>query len=146
MNNIFLEKENIFHVDRELRDYYFYIEKLKNINDEIKRIDVKLNGIGSPAIRNPEEAKYQRGTVIFSNLNMLELFEEQDKLQEQKRDCLYIIKRTEKKLQRLDKEELKLVELRYNQKKTLRQLADIMHSNKDTVKFKIDEILILLVK
>lgn len=144
MKSDFLERENIFHVDRELRDYYFYIEKLKNINDEIKRIDVKLNGIGSPAIRNPEEAKYQRGTKIYSDINLLELFEEQDKLQEQKRDCLYMIKRTEKKLQRLDEEEMKLVELRYKQKKTLRQLAEKYYVTKSTMARRMDEALLKL--
>lgn len=144
MKSDFLERENIFHVDRELRDYYFYIEKLKNINDEIKRIDVELNGIGSPAIRNPEEAKYQRGTKIYSDINLLELFEEQDKLQEQKRDCLYMIKRMEAKLHRLDEEEMKLVELRYKHKKTLRQLAEKYYVTKSTMARRMDEALLKL--
>ena len=124
-------REDLQVIDRELRNHYDYRRQLESVNYRIAEIDAQLQSIGSPRIMSPEEAKYQKGTRIYSDINMLELFEEQDKLQEQKCDCLYMIKRMDAKLQRLDEEEMKLVELRYNQKKTLRELAVVMCSNKD---------------
>ena len=145
MNNYYEDRDCIQQVDRELRSYYFYLQKIERLQEKIYEIDVKLTSVGSPPIRSLEEAKYQRGTRIYSDVNLLELFEEQDELIRKKQDLTCLIDRMQKKLNCLSEEELKLVELRYKQNKTLRQLADIMHSNKDTVKFKIDEILILLV-
>ena len=137
-------REDLQVIDRELRNHYEYKRQLERVNERIAEIDEQLTSIGSPRIMSPDEAKYQKGTRIYSDINMLELFEEQDKLQEQKCDCLYMIKRMDAKLQRLDEEEMKLVELRYNQKKTLRELAVVMCSNKDKIKNKIDQILLKL--
>lgn len=138
-------REDLQVIDRELRNHYDYRRQLESVNYRIAEIDAQLQSIGSPRIMSPEEAKYQKGTRIYSDINMLELFEEQDKLQEQKCDCLYMIKRMDAKLQRLDEEEMKLVELRYNQKKTLRELAVVMCSNKDSVNKQIENVLIKLV-
>ena len=115
------------------------------VNERIAEIDVKLTSVGSPPIRSLEEAKYQRGTRIYSDVNLLELFEEQDELIKQKQDLLYLISRVQVKLNKLNDEELKLIEQRYKYKKTLRELAAEMCSNKDSVNKQIENILIKLV-
>ena len=138
-------REDLQVIDRELRNHYEYKKQLEMVNERIAEIDVKLTSVGSPPIRSLEEAKYQRGTRIYSDVNLLELFEEQDELIKQKQDLLYLISRVQVKLNKLNDEELKLIEQRYKYKKTLRELAAEMCSNKDSVNKQIENILIKLV-
>ena len=133
-------REELQVIDRELRNHYEYKKQLEMVNERIAEIDAQLTSIGSPRIMSPDEAKYQKGTKIYSNLNMLELFQEQDQLIKQKPDLLYLIGRVQVKLNKLDAEELRLIEQRYKYKKTLRELAVLMHSNKDTVRISIEEV------
>lgn len=131
-------REDIQIIDRELRNHYEYRRQLEDVNYRIAEIDAQLTSIGSPRIMSPDEAKYQKGNRIYSDINMLELFQEQDQLIKQKQDLLYLIGRVQVKLNKLNDEELKLVEQRYKYKKTLRELAVLMHSNKDTVRISIE--------
>ena len=134
-------REDLQVIDRELRNHYEYKKQLEEVNERIAEIDAQLTSIGSPRIMSPEEAKYQKGTKIYSNLNMLDLFQEQDELMKQKQDLLYLISRVQVKLNKLDEEDTLLIEQRYKYKKTLRELAVEMCSNKDTLRMKIEEIM-----
>ena len=131
-------REDLQVIDRELRNHYEYKKQLEEVNERIAEIDAQLTSIGSPRIMSPDEAKYQKGTKIYSNLNMLDLFQEQDELMKQKQDLLYLISRVQVKLNKLDEEDIKLLEQRYKYKKTLRELAVEMCSNKDSVNKCID--------
>ena len=131
-------------IDRELRNHYEYKKQLEMVNERIAEIDAQLTSIGSPRIVSPEEAKYQKGTKIYSNLNMLDLFQEQDELVKQKPELLYLIGRVQVKLNKLDAEELKLIEQRYKHKKTLRELAQNTYNGKSTMSRKLDDILLKL--
>lgn len=139
-------RENLQVIDRELRNHYEYKKQLEMVNERIAEIDVQLTSIGSPRIMSPDEAKYQKGTRIYSDINMLELFQEQDQLIKQKQDLLYLISRVQVKLNKLDAEELKLIEQRYKYKKTLRELACLANSNKDTINKKVCEILLKILR
>lgn len=141
MTDYYEDRDSIQQVDRELRSYYFYLQKIERLQEKIYEIDVKLTSVGSPPIRSLEEAKYQRGTRIYSDVNLLELFEEQDELIKQKQDLLYLISRVQVKLNKLNDEELQLIEQRYKYKKTLRELAVKMDSNKDTINAKINMVI-----
>ena len=134
-------REDLQVVDRELRNHYEYRRQLEDVNYRIAEIDAQLTSIGSPKIMSTDEAKYQKGTKIYSNLNMLDLFQEQDELMKQKQDLLYLIGRVQVKLNKLSDEELKLIEQRYKYKKTLRELAVKMDSNKDTINAKINMVI-----
>lgn len=134
-------REDLQVIDRELRNHYEYKKQLEEVNERIAEIDTQLTSIGSPKIMSPDEAKYQKGTKIYSNLNMLDLFQEQDELMKQKQDLLYLISRVQVKLNKLDEEDMQLLEQRYKFKKTLRELAVEMCSNKDTLRMKIEEIM-----
>ena len=134
-------REDLQVIDRELRNHYEYKKQLETVNERIAEIDAQLTSIGSPRIVSPEEAKYQKGTRIYSDINMLELFQEQDLLIKQKQDLLYLISRVQVKLNKLENEELLLIEQRYKYKKTLRELAVVMCSNKDSVNKQIEEII-----
>ena len=138
-------REDLQVIDRELRNHYEYKKQLETVNERIAEIDTQLTSIGSPKIMSPEEAKYQKGTRIYSDINMLELFQEQDQLIKQKQDLLYLISRVQVKLNKLDEEDIKLLEQRYKYKKTLREMAAEMCSNKDSMNKQIENVLIKLV-
>lgn len=137
-------REDLQVIDRELRNHYEYRRQLEDVTYRIAEIDAQLTSIGSSRIMSPEEAKYQKGTKIYSNLNMLDLFQEQDELMKQKQDLLYLISRVQVKLNKLDDEELKLIEQRYKYKKTLRKLAQNAYNGKSTMSRKLDDILLKL--
>lgn len=137
-------REDLQVIDRELRNHYEYRRQLEDVNYRIAEIDAQLTSIGSPRIVSTDEAKYQKGTRIYSDINMLELFQEQDQLIKQKQDLLYLISRVQVKLNKLDEVDMQLIEQRYKYKKTLREMAAEMCSNKDTIKNKIGQILLKL--
>lgn len=137
-------REDLQVIDRELRNHYEYKKQLETVNERIAEIDTQLTSIGSPRIMSPEEAKYQKGTRIYSDINMLELFQEQDQLIKQKQDLLYLISRVQVKLNKLDEEDIKLLEQRYKYKKTLRDLAQNAYNGKSTMSRKLDDILLKL--
>lgn len=138
-------REDLQVIDRELRNHYEYRRQLEAVNERIAEIDAQLTSIGSPRIMSQEEAKYQKGTRIYSDINMLELFQEQDQLIKQKQDLLYLISRVQVKLNKLDEVDMQLIEQRYKYKKTLRELAAEMCSNKDSMNKQIENVLIKLV-
>lgn len=137
-------REDLQVIDRELRNHYEYKKQLEEVNERIAEIDAQLTSIGSPRIVSSEEAKYQKGTRIYSDINMLELFQEQDQLIKQKQDLLYLISRVQVKLNKLDEEDIKLLEQRYKYKKTLRELAQNAYNGKSTMSRKLDDILLKL--
>ena len=138
-------REDLQVIDRELRNHYEYKKQLEEVNERITEIDAQLTSIGSPKIMSPEESKYQKGTKIYSDINMLELFQEQDQLIKQKQDLLYLISRVQAKLNKLDEADTQLIEQRYKYKKTLREMAAEMCSNKDSMNKQIENVLIKLV-
>ena len=139
-------REDLQVIDRELRNHYEYRRQLETVNERIAEIDAQLTSIGSPRIMSTDEAKYQKGTRIYSDINMLELFQEQDQLIKQKQDLLYLISRVQVKLNKLDEEDMQLIEQRYKYKKTLRELAQNTYNGKSTMSRKLDEILIKITK
>lgn len=144
MNNEDPYREDLQVIDRELRNHYEYKKQLETVNERIAEIDAQLTSIGSPRIVSLEEAKYQKGTRIYSDINMLELFQEQDQLIKQKQDLFYLINRVQVKLNKLDEEEMQLIEQRYKFKKTLRELAQNAYNGKSTMSRKLDDILLKL--
>lgn len=137
-------REDLQVIDRELRNHYEYRRQLEDVNERIAEIDAQLTSIGSPRIVSPEEAKYQKGTRIYSDINMLELFQEQDQLIKQKQDLLYLISRVQVKLNKLDEVDMQLIEQRYKYKKTLREMAQNTYNGKSTMSRKLDDILLKL--
>lgn len=139
-------REDLQVIDRELRNHYEYRRQLEDVNYRIAEIDAQLTSIGSPKIMSTDEAKYQKGTRIYSDINMLELFQEQDQLIKQKQDLLYLISRVQVKLNKLDEVDMQLIEQRYKYKKTLRELAQNMYNGKSTMSRRLDEVLLKIIK
>lgn len=139
-------REDLQVIDRELRNHYEYRRQLEDVNYRIAEIDAQLTSIGGPRIMSTDEAKYQKGTRIYSDINMLDLFQEQDELMKQKQDLLYLISRVQVRLNKLDEADTLLIEQRYKYKKTLRELALEMCGNKDTIQMQIITILSKIVE
>lgn len=135
------ENEELKIIDNELYNYYGYIKQLDKINNCLLEIEAQLISLSSPKIKSIEEAKYQAGTKVYSDLKLLEQLEKKEELLSQRKELLFLIKRMQSKLNKLSNEELKLIEKRYKYKKTLRELAVKMDSNKDTINAKINMVI-----
>lgn len=135
------ENEELKIIDNELYNYYGYIKQLDKINNCLLEIEAQLISLSSPKIKSIEEAKYQAGTKVYSDLKLLEQLEKKEYLLSQRKELLFLIKRMQSRLNKLSNEELKLIEKRYKYKKTLRQLGTENYKNKDTIYIKIKKIL-----
>lgn len=135
------ENEELKIIDNELYNYYGYIKQLDKINNCLLEIEAQLISLSSPKIKSIEEAKYQAGTKVYSDLKLLEQLEKKEYLLAQRKELLFLIKRMQSRLNKLSNEELKLIEKRYKYKKTLRELAVKMDSNKDTINAKINMVI-----
>lgn len=135
--------EDIKAIEEELRLYYIYIAQIPHLEEKLFEISCELNsfGIRSPKIRSSEEAKYQRGTVIYSDRNLLELIFSEEQLQkelEYKRAFCIRIKRM---LDQLSAEDLELIEFRYKYRYSLRLLAQMYCSNRTTILEKLNKLI-----
>lgn len=135
--------EDIKAIEEEIRLYYIYIAQIPHLEEKLFEISSELNsfGIHSPKIRSTEEVKYQRGTVIYSDRNLLELiFSEelmQKELEYKKEFCI----RIKGMLDQLSPEEQELIEYRYKYRYSLRLLAQMYLSNKDSVYLRLSSII-----
>lgn len=115
--------------DAEAEIKYLYVSKkvLKKKKARIKEIDALLNayGVASPQIRSSEEAKYQRGTKIYTDMPLMELFTEQDQLIEECRAREAVCALIQEKLDALGltKQEERLLFFRYQRDYTYEDIA-----------------------
>jgi len=121
-----------------------YCYELPALYDHIYQIQSELNkyGVNSPKIISQEEAKYQKGTMVYTDAALLEKIEVRDSLI---KDYLYkdwYCLKIQKFLETLPPEDVELLSMRYERRCTLRQIADIYYSNKDSVQKKIQEIIV----
>ena len=121
------EDEELMHADRELMDFPYYCQRLVRVYDELVDINVRINtfGVSSPKLMTIEEAKYQKGTRIYSDVPMLELFAEEERLKDDLKWLQSTCSRTRRKLSALylDDEELAILYYRYERRMTFEQIA-----------------------
>lgn len=133
------------HADRELMDFPYYCQKLVRIYDALKDINARINtfGVSSPKLMTIEEAKYQKGTRIYSDVPLLELFAEEDRLKEEYEWLRQVCSRTRRKLSAmfLDTEELTILHYRYECRMTFEQIAYRMNYSDHGIRWKLDKIL-----
>ena len=137
--------ETMKDADAEIGFLYASERKLKKLTAKIREIDALLDGYGvnSPQIRSKEEAKYQRGTKIFTDMPLLELFVEQDKLQTEfdtiNAACLLIRERLS--MVKLSKADERLLYFVYVKRYQDRTIAERMHCSRTAVQKRHDRIL-----
>lgn len=139
------ENEELKIIDNELYNYYGYIKQLDKINNCLLEIEAQLISLSSPKIKSIEEAKYQAGTKVYSDLKLLEQLEKKEYLLSRRKELLFLIKRMQSRLNKLSNEELKLIEKRYKYKKTLRELAELKYVGKSTMSRRLDEIILKII-
>ena len=127
--------EDIKSIEEELRLYYIYIAQIPHLEEKLFEISSELNGFGihSPKIRSSEEAKYQRGTPIYSDRNLVELIFEEEALQKELEYKKSFCIRVKGMLDRLSADELELIEYRYKYRYSLRLLAQMYCSNRTSM-------------
>ena len=140
--------ERLQNADRELRTFLYYCQDMVRLYEQIREIDLKLNhyGVSSPVIRSAEEAKYQRGTPVYSIQPLLELFSSQDELFAEYRKESLFCRSIQRKLTELTPEETEYLYFRYEKRMTLRQMGDQYCSGKDMMCRKLEKILEILEK
>ena len=140
--------EDIKVIEEELRLYYIYVTQLQYLEDKLYEVSTELNsfGIHSPTIRSSEEAKYQRGTPIYSDRNLVELIFEEEALQKELEYKKSFCIRVKGMLDRLSADELELIDYRYKYGYSLRLLAQMYLSNKDTISNKLSVIIMKILK
>ena len=139
------EDEELMHADRELMDFPYYCQRLVRIYDDLIDINARINnfGVSSPKLMSIEEAKYQKGTKIYSDVPMLELFAEEDKLKAEFEWLRETCSRTRRKLisMYLDDEELSILYYRYERRMTFEQIAFRLNYSDHGIRWKLDKIL-----
>ena len=139
------EDEELMHADRELMDFPYYCQRLVRIYDDLVDINARINnfGVSSPKLMSIEEAKYQKGTKIYSDVPMLELFAEEERLKEEYIWLQSTCSRTRRKLSAmyLDDEELAILYYRYERRMTFEQIAYRLNYSDHGIRWKLDKIL-----
>lgn len=139
------EDEELMHADRELMDFPYYCQRLVRVYDELVDINVRINtfGVSSPKLMTIEEAKYQKGTRIYSDVPMLELFAEEERLKDDLKWLQSTCSRTRRKLSALylDDEELAILYYRYERRMTFEQIAYRLNYSDHGIRWKLDKIL-----
>ena len=139
------EDEELMHADRELMDFPYYCQRLVRVYDELVDINVRINtfGVSSPKLMTIEEAKYQKGTRIYSDVPMLELFAEEERLKDDLKWLQSTCSRTRRKLSALylDDEELAILYYRYERRMTFEQIAYRLNYSAHGIRWKLDKIL-----
>ena len=127
--------DDVKNAERELRSFIYYCHKLVWLYDKIKQIDDELSsfGLSSPKIRSTEEAKYQRGTQIYSDVPLLEKITEQDDYKSEYYDLNRRCLKIQKTLVTLNDNEVDLLYLHIERNYSYRQMAVIKYSNKDRI-------------
>lgn len=137
-------------LEDELRLYFDYQRKLPSILERYNAVQAKLNayGVSSPAIRDREEAKYQRGTRVYSDARLLDLIEERDRLESEVKYKTGFCARIQAMIDEADlsPEETELLQYRFEKGYSLRLIGSLFLCQKDKAKVMIDDLLSKIAK
>lgn len=130
-------------VEYRINVFLDYCYELPALYDQINQIQSELNiyGVKSPRIISQEEAKYQKGTKVYTDAALLEKIELRDSLI---KDYLYkdwFCLKIQEFLETLSSEDVELLSMRYERRCTLRQMAVMLYSNKDSIQKRLSLIL-----
>lgn len=129
--------------DTKLRLFIHYARSLVSLYNEANEYSIQLNtyGVSSPRIMSPEEAKYQKGTRIYSNINLLELMEQESQAWLRYHDASSYCNTMGRQFQTLDDDELRLLYLRYERNCTFEQIGMIINYSETHTRRLIERIL-----
>lgn len=139
------EDEEIEQAERELREFVFYIGYIPRLEQDLKELDMRLNtyGVSSPKILSVEEAKYQKGTKIYSDVNLLQIFAEQDEVEQRLRFYRMVISRVCRRLVALEPTEYQtdLLYYRFERRMTYEDIARRVGYSRQAIQWQMEWIL-----
>lgn len=100
------ENDKIAYFRRELCSYKYYLASIEDIDNKIEAIDVELNGVSSPNLTDIPAHSRSAETITY---RIMELWEEQSRLQKQKLFYEERVRDIRSKLDMLDEEERKML-------------------------------------
>lgn len=129
--------------DAKLRLFVVYARSLIRLYEEAHEYSLQLDtyGVSSPRIMSPEEAKYQKGTRIYSNINLLELMEKESSSWLEYHEASSYCNRMAKQFRYLGDDELRLLYLRYERSCTFEQISMIINYSETHTRRLIEKIL-----
>lgn len=142
---MYRDDEDIELANCELMTFVFYIRSISRLEQDLHDIDLQLNtfGVSSPKIMSLEEAKYQKGTRIYSDAPLLQIFSEQAEIEDKIRSYKDFISRVCRKLValKLNEHQLDLLYYRYERGMTYDQIADKLGYSRQAIQWQMDFIL-----
>ena len=129
-------------LDLQFKMFVYNTQKMLETYEELLLIGYELNGstIKSPCIRSEDEAKYQRGTVIYRN-NISDLIYREEQIRNQYLFHHYAVDRIVKILQRCSPGEVQMLIERYESGYTIREMAMMYDYSKSQMFREINKIL-----
>lgn len=133
----------------DLEQFKYSVERLMTLEDELALISEELKGetLHSPTFKSKDEAKYQKGTMIYHN-NIPELLDREECLINERDYYLFRVRRVAMLLQKIAyamrydekvlNQYIQLLELRYWHRYSIRAIAEMMYFSKSTVLRKFD--------
>ena len=133
-------REKIEYADGILRGYNYHIAKRDKLKLQLEQIFHEMCGVGSPAIKDPEMAKYQIQRQ-FKGTDYIGLMEKQDVVtKEYVHECKEIEK-VDLFLSSLPEEIETMIRKYYVDRKTYEEIGDEHHMSRETVRRYIDKAL-----
>ncbi|SJZ60382.1 hypothetical protein SAMN02745191_1128 [Anaerorhabdus furcosa] len=117
-----------------VKSYYSCSSKLLEINDLLQ------GGAKSPRFKDRNEAKYQKGTVIYTN-NIPELLDEEEKTNKELKFHKFAIDKVHTLILNITFDDLKLIEKYYWYGMTHQKIADQMCLDVSVITKKINKII-----
>lgn len=127
-------------IEEAVADLNYFQTKARGLSGKYEKLcelEARLDsfGVSSPTIRSKEEAKYQRGTRIYSDRPLLELLDEEERLSKEIRLDIEVIHAIASNLQALQLNEFQTDLLYYYFEKrwTYNQIGERFHIAWQTV-------------
>lgn len=137
MSNLIRSKQSAF--EGELYGFEYNTYKLLETWEKLEKIGQKLSGLSSPRIKSEEEAKY-KDPVRPAVDNIAELMTQEEEIRKQYDHYELVVNRVAKFLQSLTDEELDIIVKRYEQRRTLEDIAKGYYTSHRVILYKIKNI------
>ena len=141
------DQEMIRYADGVFRSVSYHCSMLLKYGDRLDEIAEQLKGtVRSPAIRDPEEAKYQRGTVIY-HCNIAELISEETETATKYRASESVLYELASFLQsECTPEEIEIICAYYDERLPLWLIGERVNYSKEAIRKKKNDILLRYAK
>lgn len=128
-------------IELEFKSLKHHVECLICAEDKLNELSYILSGnaLKSPSIKSTEEAKFQKGTVIYKN-NLIELMTEEETLIKVRDYHLFAVRKVMYYLQQLTDEEVELLELRYWHRIDIKHISKMYYCSRSAIYRKFDVI------